>query len=121
MPLFPFSPKPEGKNTAPLADRMRPQSLEEFVGQEHLLDEGRILRQIILSKNIPSMILWGPPGSGKTTLAYLIPRYSEDYFVSFSAVVSGVKEIKEVIKEAAHQWNFYKKKTILFVDEIHRF
>ena len=121
MSLFPFSPTGGGKIIAPLADQMRPQTLEEFVGQEHLLGEGRILRQIIISKKIPSMILWGPPGSGKTTLAYLISRYSGDYFVSFSAVVSGVKEIKEVIKEATHQWSYYKKKTILFVDEIHRF
>jgi len=118
-----FSPYPQAgdKICAPLADRMRPRTLDEFVGQEHLLGEGRILRQAILAKQIPSMILWGPPGSGKTTLAHLIAQLTGEYFVAFSAVTSGVKEIKEVINEARRQWSYNKQKTILFVDEIHRF
>ena len=121
MDLFSSYPQADKKITAPLADRMRPRTLDEFVGQEHLLGEGRILRQAILAKQIPSMILWGPPGSGKTTLAHLITQLTGESFIAFSAVTSGVKEIKEVIKDAHHQWNYYKKKTILFVDEIHRF
>ena len=118
-----FSPHPQAgkKISAPLADRMRPRTLDEFVGQEHLLGEGRILRQAILAKQIPSMILWGPPGSGKTTLAHLITHLTGEYFIAFSAVTSGVKEIKEVVNEARRQWSYNKKKTILFVDEIHRF
>jgi len=106
---------------APLADRMRPRTLEEFVGQEHLLGKGKILRQAIESDHLPSMILWGPPGTGKTTLAMIIALTTNSQYLSFSAVLSGVKEIKEVAKEAGEAWKYQKKKTILFVDEIHRF
>lgn len=106
---------------APLADRMRPRTLEEFVGQEHLLGKGKILRQAIESDQLPSMILWGPPGSGKTTLAMIIASTTHSQYLSFSAVLSGVKEIKEVVKEAGEAWKYQKRKTILFVDEIHRF
>ena len=106
---------------APLADRMRPRSLEEFVGQDHLLGQGKVLRQAIESDHLPSMILWGPPGSGKTTLAMIIASTTGAQFVGFSAVLSGVKEIKEVIKVANEEWKFRKKRTTLFVDEIHRF
>lgn len=106
---------------APLADRMRPRTLDEFVGQEHLLGKGKILRQAIESDHIPSMILWGPPGSGKTTLAMIIASTTHSQFLSFSAVLSGVKEIKEVIKDAKDALKYEKKRTILFVDEIHRF
>jgi putative ATPase len=106
---------------APLADRMRPRSLEEFVGQDHLLGQGKVLRQAIESDHLPSMILWGPPGSGKTTLAMIIASTTGTQFVGFSAVLSGVKEIKEVIKVANEEWKFRKKRTTLFVDEIHRF
>ncbi len=106
---------------APLADRMRPRSLEEFVGQDHLLGLGRVLRQAIESDHLPSMILWGPPGSGKTTLAMIIARTTGAQFLAFSAVLSGVKEIKEVIKEANEEWKYQKRRTVLFVDEIHRF
>ena len=106
---------------APLADRIRPRTLEEFVGQDHLLGEGKVLRQAIETDHLPSMILWGPPGSGKTTLAMIIAQTTGAQFIAFSAVLSGVKEIKEVVKEADDEWKVEKKKTILFVDEIHRF
>lgn len=106
---------------APLADRMRPRTLEEFVGQEHLLGKGKMLRQAIESDHLPSMILWGPPGSGKTTLALVIASTTHCQFLSFSAVLSGVKEIKEVVKEAKDALRYEQKRTILFVDEIHRF
>jgi putative ATPase len=106
---------------APLADRMRPKTLNEIVGQDHLLGQGKIVRQAIETDHIPSMILWGPPGSGKTTLAMIIASTSGAQFMAFSAVLSGVKEIKEVIQEANEEWKYRKRKTILFVDEIHRF
>ncbi len=106
---------------APLADRMRPRTLNEIVGQDHLLGQGKILRQAIETDHIPSMILWGPPGSGKTTLAMIIASTTGAQFMAFSAVLSGVKEIKEVIQEANEEWKYRKRKTILFVDEIHRF
>ena len=106
---------------APLADRMRPKTLNEIVGQDHLLGQGKILRQAIGTDHIPSMILWGPPGSGKTTLAMIIASTTGAQFMAFSAVLSGVKEIKEVVQEANEEWKYRKRKTILFVDEIHRF
>jgi putative ATPase len=106
---------------APLADRIRPRTLEEFVGQEHILGQGKILRQAIETDHLPSMILWGPPGSGKTTLAMIIASTTGAQFIAFSAVLAGVKEIKEVIKEADDEWKYRKRRTILFVDEIHRF
>ncbi len=100
---------------------MRPRTLEEFVGQEHILGEGKVLRLAIESDHLPSMILWGPPGSGKTTLAMIIAHTTGSKFMAFSAVLAGVKEIKEVIKEAEEEWKYRKRRTILFVDEIHRF
>jgi putative ATPase len=95
--------------------------LDEFVGQGHLLGQGKILRQAIESDHLPSMILWGPPGSGKTTLAMIISSTTGAQFLAFSAVLSGVKEIKEVIQEANEEWKYNKRRTVLFVDEIHRF
>lgn len=105
----------------PLADRMRPRGLDEFVGQTHLVGPERFLGGLVVKKELPSLILWGPPGTGKTTLAYILAEATGAHFVSFSAVLSGVKEIREVIKEAKEQRRFYNRKTILFVDEIHRF
>ncbi len=109
------------RKEAPLADRLRPQTLDEFAGQDHLLGQGKILRQAIESDHLPSMILWGPPGSGKTTLAMIIATTTGARFLAFSAVLSGVKEIKEVIQEAEGEWKVHQRRTVLFVDEIHRF
>ena len=108
------------KREAPLADRMRPLKLEEFFGQEHLVGEGKILRSLIEKDQIPSMILWGPPGSGKTTLARIIATLTNSTFVSFSAVTAGVAELREVIKAATERRKMEKRRTILFIDEIHR-
>jgi len=104
-----------------VADRMRPTSLLEFVGQEHLLGKGNPLRNAIEMDQLQSMIFWGPPGSGKTTLARIIAFATNSHFISFSAVLSGVKEIREVVKEAEGQRRFHRRRTVLFVDEIHRF
>lgn len=104
---------------APLADKMRPGSLEEFFGQDELVGEKSFLRSAIEKDNVPSMILWGPPGSGKTTLASIIANETNAEFIQISAVTSGIKELRKVISEAQeNEWQ--KKKTILFVDEIHR-
>ena len=104
----------------PLASRMRPHTLEEFVGQEHLLGPGKILRQLIDQDRISSMIFWGPPGVGKTTLAGIIAKRTNAQFINFSAVTSGIKEIKEVMVQAENSRRMGIK-TLLFVDEIHRF
>ena len=106
---------------APLADRMRPQTLDEMVGQEALVGPGKVLRRAIESGELHSMILWGPPGSGKTTLAFLMARVTGARFVAFSAVLSGVKEIREVIAQAQAERARGGPRTVLFVDEIHRF
>jgi len=106
---------------APLAERMRPRSLDEFVGQDHLLGGKGLLKNIISSDKLSSMILWGPPGSGKTTIARIIASMTEAHFVEFSAVTSGVADIRKVVKEATDRRQFEGKRTILFVDEIHRF
>ena len=108
------------KSAAPLASRLRPDSLEGFVGQKHLLGEGKLLRQIIDQDNIPSMIFWGPPGVGKTTLASIIAKRTHAEFINFSAVTSGIKEIKEVMARA-EQRRRMGLRTVVFVDEIHRF
>ena len=104
----------------PLASRMRPRTLEEFAGQSHLLSEGKILRRLIDSDQISSMIFWGPPGVGKTTLARIIANRTKSSFVDFSAVTSGIKEIREVMQQAEQNRRFGER-TIVFVDEIHRF
>ena len=104
----------------PLAARLRPRDLDEFFGQEHLLGKGKVLRRIIENDQVGSMIFWGPPGVGKTTLARIIARRTKAKFIDFSAVTSGIKEIKQVMNEAENARRFGEK-TILFVDEIHRF
>src|SRR5258705_7415073 len=108
-------------DAAPLAERMRPESLDELVGQEERIGPGRPLREAIETDQVRSMILWGPPGSGKTTLARIIARLTRSQFVQFSAVLSGIKEIKEVMRVAEQYRRATGRRTILFVDEIHRF
>ncbi|HIU58686.1 MAG TPA: replication-associated recombination protein A [Candidatus Scatosoma pullistercoris] len=110
----------ETEYSQPLAARLWPQTLDEYCGQKHLLGEGRVLRRLIESDNIGSMIFWGPPGVGKTTLARIIARRTKANFIDFSAVTSGIKEIKQVMEQAEQNRRFGEK-TILFVDEIHRF
>jgi len=105
----------------PLASRMRPRNLDEFVGQEHVLGEGKPLRDAILKGHLHSMILWGPPGVGKTTLARMVAHYGDAHFETLSAVLAGVKDIREAIGRAAKFREAEGRKTILFVDEIHRF
>ncbi len=107
-------------NRVPLAEEMRPKTLDDVVGQTHLLADGEILRQIVAKKEPVSLILWGPPGTGKTTLARIIASELEAEFVELSAVTSGKKDVEKVVEHARQNWNL-KLRTILFVDEIHRF
>src|SRR5579875_2608990 len=124
MSLFDTSPMGGGTQpvlkTAPLAERMRPRSLDEFYGQEHLLGPGKPLRLQIERDDSASLIFWGPPGVGKTTLAKIIARSTQASFIEFSAVLSGIKEIKQVMVDAEKAASFGSR-TVLFVDEIHRF
>ncbi len=121
MDLFKKDDVKAGQDPRPLADRMRPRTLDEYVGQTHLMGAGSLLRRAIEADQLFSMIFWGPPGSGKTTLARIIAGAIQSHFASFSAVLSGVKEIRAVVDEARVQRQDHRKKTILFVDEIHRF
>ena len=107
--------------SAPLAERLRPQSLEDYIGQQHLVGEGGVFRRFIEAGNVPSFILWGPPGVGKTTLARIVATELKRPFYTLSAVTSGVKEVREVIESAKNQKFFSAKTPLLFIDEIHRF
>lgn len=107
-------------SASPLASRLRPTTLEEYVGQKHILGKGKVLYNLIEKDMISSMIFWGPPGVGKTTLARIIAQKTQSHFINFSAVTSGIKEIKAVMKEAEEAFHFGRR-TIVFVDEIHRF
>ena len=121
QPLFEHFGRQREQEQAPLAARMRPHTLEEFVGQEHLLAPGRILEKAVRSDLVPSMVLWGPPGVGKTTLAFLIAGMTKAYFSPVSAVTSGVADLRRIVTEARGRWATDDQRTILFVDEVHRF
>jgi len=119
--LFDHAAEASRRENAPLAERLRPTSLEEVVGQQKLLGEKAALRVLIEKDQIPSLIFWGPPGVGKTTLARVIAEHTQSLFVALSAVLSGVKDLREVVEKAKADFKFSRKKTLVFIDEIHRF
>ena len=121
MTLFEHRRQEIGRKVAPLAARMRPESLDDFVGQEHLLGDGALLRHAIEEDRVPSMVLWGPPGSGKTTLARIIARMTKSHFEQLSAVSSGVADLRAAVEAARRRMGEQGQRTILFVDELHRF
>ncbi len=121
MDLFEHRFEKDRLKEAPLAARMRPATLHDFVGQEHLIGKGRVLRKAIEADQIPSVILWGPPGSGKTTLAYIIANATDSHFSPISAVSAGVADLRRIIEEAKERHQMYQQRTIMFIDEIHRF
>jgi putative ATPase len=121
MELFLHKTDSETDKSAPLADRIRPQNFDELLGQEELVGKGKPLRTLIEQDKLPSIILWGPPGSGKTTLAYIIAKVTNRYFVALSAVTSTLQDVRKVIVQAKEIRRFENRGTILFIDEIHRF
>jgi len=121
LDLFDKAAEQDSAKQAPLAERVRPATLEAILGQDHLLADGRLLRQAIQRDQVLSLILWGPPGSGKTTLARVVAKHTKSEFVPFSAVLGGVKEVREIVAAAEARWKERRVRTVLFVDEIHRF
>jgi putative ATPase len=113
--------RPELEEVKPLAERMRPSTIDNFVGQTHLVGKKKPLWIMLEDKNIVSMILWGPPGVGKTTLALIIAKLVEAEFIQLSAVSAGVKDVRDAIQRAERNLKYYRRHTILFIDEIHRF
>ena len=121
MSLFDHTRQQQAATAAPLAERMRPRTFDQFVGQEHILGPERVLRRAIAADRLPSLILWGPPGSGKTTLARLVAGVTQAHFEPVSAVSAGVADLRRAVAEAKDRQGMYQRRTILFVDEIHRF
>ena len=121
MDLFDYTADKESFHSRPLADRMRPERLDDFIGQERLIGQGSLLRRAIEEDRLFSVIFWGPPGSGKTTLARIIAGETRSHYETLSAVLSGVKELRAVIERAKSERKYHNRRTILFVDEIHRF
>jgi putative ATPase len=120
MDLFTHGRKAQMEKESPLANRMRPRTLDEYVGQEHIIGPGRLLRRAIQADQISSLIFYGPPGTGKTTLAMVIANSTQSHFITINAVLSGVKEIREAIADAKERRDLYGQRTTLFVDEVHR-
>jgi len=121
MDMFERQFEEQKRQQAPLATRMRPTNFDAYVGQEHLISKGRVLRKAIEAGRLPSVVLWGPPGSGKTTLAYIIANTTDSHFSPVSAVSAGVNDLRRIIEEAKEHRKIYQRRTILFIDEIHRF
>lgn len=121
MDLFDYQAQKDSESSRPLAEKMRPRCLSDYVGQSHLVAEGNLIWNALTNDQLFSMILWGPPGCGKTTLARMMASETKAHFIHFSAVLSGVKDIRAVIYDAQEKRKFNRKKTVLFVDEIHRF
>ena len=119
--LFEYRRKLQMEKNQPLAARMRPRTLDEFVGQEHIVGPGTLLRRAIEADRVSSMVLWGPPGTGKTTLAMIVAQRTHSHFASISAVMAGVSDIRQLVREARDRAGMYGQRTILLVDEIHRF